>query len=201
LHHDVISSIDVQLSKLFESNLTLHKELSLEAGTAPDLLQRKMELWNRKFKNATRRERVDIGARLKEINGEILLGQFPVYAQEWERILRERMGFSSEEAEAQRIKLEESFSNASGLGKIGISKTLREKMLEASSVSFHHGIDTLKRLRAVEGITVDSERFPDPSSLKALYQSSTLEGRNYVISLIAEACNRLIANVKKPKRP
>jgi len=201
MHHAAVSRVDVALSSIFEPNLALHEELSIEAGATPDLLQRKMAYWHRIFKNATRRERVDISIRLREINDQILLARFPSYTQEWERMLTERMGLSGKEAEAQRTKLEENFDRASDLGKIGISRTLREKIFEASEVSFNLGISTLGKLRAARGISVDSEKFPDPSRLKALYQASSPEGRNYINDLIKDACDRLITHVRKSKRP
>jgi len=201
LHHDVISRVDLQLSRLFGPNLTLCRALLTEAGKDSDALELNMNFWNRMFKNASRRERVNVAVHLREGNNKMLLERFPSYAQHWEKILIEKMGLSKEEAGAQRIRLEENFTNASNIGKVGISKTLREKILETSEVGFNFGITTLRKLRAVESITVDSEQFPDPSRLSALYQASTLEGRIYIDNLIKEACDRLIAHVRKSKHP
>lgn len=201
MHHDVIGGINVQLSRLFDSNRTLHQELLEELETDPDAINIKMRFWNRTFKDASRRERVNVAIQLRDGNGQMLLVRFPSYVQDWKRILIERMGYSQEEAAMQRVKLEEDFARASDLGKIGISRTLREKILDASSVSVNQGLSMLKKLRAAAGITVDSDKFPDPSRLRTLYQSSSLKGRNAINDEIKNACDTLIARHGKSKRP
>ena len=203
MHRDVISHTDLELTRIFAPNLDLHKELLAEKGFDAETVRIDISFWERSFKNSPRAKRIDVATQLKEGNDNMLRERFPLYLERWKKMLAEKMGCTKDEVKVETAKLEDDFGRASDIGKAGISRTLREKIFEASNVSFTLGLAILRKLRAAEGITVDSDRFPDPLKLAALYQSSSLEGRQYIENLIREACDRLIAHAKnkKSRRP